>query len=96
VFDKYKKRDRLSQPAGSGIGLSVAKSIAELHRGTLIIESRGEGQGTSVRVLLSYDIPVCQKLSAPDNEYDNSEIQLILTELSSCLTLDCYSEFLED
>ena len=32
----------------------------------------------------------------PDNEYDNSEIQLILTELSSCLTLDCYSEFLED
>lgn len=96
VFDKYKKRDRLSQPAGSGIGLSVAKSIAELHRGTLIIESRGEGQGTSVRVLLSYDIPVCQKLSAPDNEYDNSEIQLILTELSSCLTLDCYSEFFED
>ena len=96
MFDKYKQRDKLSKPTGSGIGLSVAKSIAELHRGTLIIESRGEGQGTSVRAMLSYDIPAGQKLSAPNNEYDNSEMQNILTELSGCLTLDCYSEFLED
>lgn len=96
VFDKYKQRDKLSKPTGSGIGLSVAKSIAELHRGTLIIESRGEGQGTSVHAMLSYDIPAGQKLSAPNNEYDNSEMQNILTELSGCLTLDCYSEFLED
>lgn len=96
VFDKYKQRDRLSQPTGSGIGLCVAKSIAELHHGTLIIESRGEGQGTSVRVMLSYDMPAGQKLSAPGSEYCDSEMQLILTELSGCLTLDCYSEFLED
>jgi len=96
VFDKYRQRYRLLKPTGSGIGLSVAKSIAELHRGALIIESRGEGQGTSVRAMLSYDIPAGKKLSAPENEYGNSEMQHILTELSGCLTLDCYSEFLED
>lgn len=98
VFDKYKQHGSLSSPTGSGIGLAVAKSIAELHHGTLIIESRGEGQGTSVRVMLSYDIPSGKKLSAPENEYEynNSVMQLILTELSGCLTLNCYSEFLED
>lgn len=96
VFGKYKQRDSLSRPAGSGIGLAVAKSIAELHKGTLIIESRGEGLGASVRVMLSYDIPASKNLSAPDNEYDNSGMQRILTELSNCLTLNCYSDFLED
>ncbi len=96
VFGRYRQRGDLSRPAGSGIGLSVAKSIAELHRGTLIIESRGEGRGTSVRVMLSYDIPAGRSLSAPEGEYNDSEMQLILTQLSGCLTLDCYSEFLED
>ncbi len=96
VFGRYKQRGSLSKPAGSGIGLSVAKSIAELHRGTLIIESRGEGQGTSVRVMLSYDIQAAKSLSAPDNGYNDSEMQMILTQLSGCLTLDCYSNFLEN
>ncbi len=96
VFGRYKHRSSLSKPAGSGIGLSVAKSIAELHRGTLIVESRGEGRGTSVRAMLSYDIPAGKSLSAPNNGYNDSEMQLILTQLSGCLTLDCYSEHLEN
>ena len=96
VFGKYKQRDSLSRPAGSGIGLAVAKSIAQLHNGALIIESRGEGKGTCVRAMLSYDIPAGKNLSAPDNEYNSSDMQCLLTQLSGCLTLDCYSEFLED
>ena len=96
VFGKYKQRDSLSRPAGSGIGLAVAKSIAQLHNGALIIESRGEGKGTCVRAMLSYDIPASKNLSAPDNEYNSSDMQCLLTQLSGCLTLDCYSEFLED
>lgn len=96
VFGKYKQRDSLSRPAGSGIGLAVAKSIAQLHNGALIIESRGEGRGTCVRAMLSYDIPAGKNLSAPDNEYNSSDMQCLLTQLSGCLTLDCYSEFLED
>ena len=87
VFGKYKQRD---------IGLAVAKSIAQLHNGALIIESRGEGKGTCVRAMLSYDIPAGKNLSAPDNEYNSSDMQCLLTQLSGCLTLDCYSEFLED
>lgn len=96
VFGKYRQRGSLSECAGSGIGLAVAKNIAELHRGALIIESRGEGQGTSVRVMLSYDIPADRSLSSPAGEYSDSEMQMILTQLSGCLTLDCYSEFLDD
>ena len=46
--------------------------------------------------MLSYDIPASKNLSAPDNEYNSSDMQCLLTQLSDCLTLDCYSEFLED
>ncbi len=38
--------------AGMGIGLHVAKLVAEAHGGSLRIESAGEDQGTTVRVTL--------------------------------------------
>ena len=98
IFERFYRTDesRNSKQGGSGIGLAVAKSIAQLHNGALIIESRGEGKGTCVRAMLSYDIPAGKNLSAPDNEYNSSDMQCLLTQLSGCLTLDCYSEFLED
>ena len=38
--------------AGMGIGLHVAKLVAEAHGGSLQLESAGEDQGTTVRVRL--------------------------------------------
>src|SRR2546428_104872 len=38
--------------AGMGVGLYVAKLVAEAHRGSLALESEGEGKGTTVRVML--------------------------------------------
>lgn len=96
VFDRYKHSECLTHPVDSGIGLAVAKGIAELHGGALIIESRGEDMGTSVRVMLSYDTPPERGLSAPEALYNDTDMQTILTELSGCLTTNCFSEYLND
>lgn len=96
VFERYKYSECLSRPSGAGIGLAVVRAIAELHKGALVLESRGVNAGTSVRVMLSYDIPPEKTLSAPELEYEDDNMQQILTELSTCLTLDCYSDSFED
>jgi len=51
-------RDRLfepfitTKPGGSGLGLSVVHRAIEAHRGSVLVEPRTDGQGTSVTVLL--------------------------------------------
>lgn len=54
IFNAYELAitpDTLSDASGSGLGLGICRGIAEIHDGSIIIESR-EGVGTSVRVLL--------------------------------------------
>ena len=43
---------RASTFAGMGVGLYVARIVAEAHAGSLAIESEGDGKGTTVRVKL--------------------------------------------
>jgi two-component system CheB/CheR fusion protein len=38
--------------AGMGVGLYVARLVAEAHGGALALESEGDGKGTTVRVKL--------------------------------------------
>jgi signal transduction histidine kinase len=38
--------------AGMGVGLYVARLVAEAHGGALALESPGDGKGTTVRVKL--------------------------------------------
>jgi signal transduction histidine kinase len=38
--------------AGMGVGLYVARIVAEAHAGSLALESAGDGKGTTVRVTL--------------------------------------------
>jgi signal transduction histidine kinase len=49
VFGRFESRSRGSQHRGAGLGLSIAKSLIELHGGTIAIASE-EGRGTRVTV----------------------------------------------
>jgi len=51
VFEKFYKGDKSRQTLGSGLGLSIAKRIIELHNGTVTLVS-SPGQGTTVTVRL--------------------------------------------
>lgn len=64
LFDRYRQADSSSSRShgGLGLGLSIAKHLAELHGGTIQLLSDGEGRGTTCIV----SIP----LLAP-NAHDN-------------------------
>ena len=53
VFDRFESRSHGSHHRGAGLGLSVVKSLAELHGGTVTLDS-GPGRGTRVTLLLPY------------------------------------------
>ncbi|MFN0219087.1 MAG: ATP-binding protein [Hyphomicrobium sp.] len=49
VFQRFESRSQGSKHRGAGLGLSIARSLVELHGGTLEIDST-ENQGTTVTV----------------------------------------------
>ena len=62
VFDRFESRSHGSRHRGAGLGLSIVKSLAELHGGTISLVSV-PGQGTQVTVRL----PLKQE-AAPEAE----------------------------
>jgi signal transduction histidine kinase len=58
VFDRFESRPHGSLHRGAGLGLSIVKSLAELHGGTVTLTST-PGRGTRVKVLL----PLEQKMA---------------------------------
>lgn len=90
VFDRYCHGfDMGNMLSGAGLGLTVARSVAQLHHGTLLLESRRD-KGTTVRVSFSRHLTVGPLHSGHDTWESN--MQGILSALADCLPDDCYTE----
>ncbi len=66
VFQRFETRPQGSQHRGAGLGLSLVKSLVELHNGQIDLRS-AQGAGTTVTVLLPEDGQVKQP-DAPEAE----------------------------
>ncbi len=70
IFDRYYQASGTHQASGTGIGLALVKSLAELHEGTIIAESR-EGQGSRFTLTLDASNTYPHALHKEDEENEN-------------------------
>ena len=78
-----------SMLSGAGLGLTAARSVARLHGGTLLLESRRD-RGTTVRVSLSRRLSA-GRLSGGQSVWESGMLG-ILTARADSLPDDCYTE----
>jgi signal transduction histidine kinase len=52
IFEPYCQPEGPTRGQGLGLGLAIVRQLVELHHGTILAESCGEGQGTSFTVRL--------------------------------------------
>ena len=67
VFDRFRQADASStrEYAGLGLGLSIVKSLVELHGGSVRAESAGEGRGATFQVQLPL---IAMRMSTPGEQ----------------------------
>jgi CheY-like chemotaxis protein len=69
VFERFTQEDSSTtrKYGGLGLGLAIVKNLVELHSGSVVAESEGEGRGATFRVLLPLP-PVLSRLRAARND----------------------------
>jgi signal transduction histidine kinase len=58
IFDRFVQLDPSRRTAGTGLGLPIAKWIAEIHQGSLSLEATGPGGST-----FCVDLPLAAAVS---------------------------------
>ncbi len=90
VFERYKYNFDLSAMGkGAGLGLTVVRQIAQIHNGTLLLESR-PGQGTSVRVSISKHLYPRTSLHSGSGNDEVSATDMF-EELADCIDSKFFS-----
>ena len=73
IFDRYYQAKGDHQASGTGIGLALVKSLADLHEGILTVESKlGEGSKFTFSLLIDNTYPSALH-KEDDGEYQSSE-----------------------
>ena len=87
IFNRFQQVDKtLSRNAeGSGIGLSLVKSIVEMHDGEISVESE-LGKGSKFRIKLPVKI-VQQSKCIEQNKFLNNKIEMINVEFSDIYSI---------
>jgi PAS domain S-box-containing protein len=72
VFDRFRQKDATSarQHGGLGLGLAIVRHLAELHGGSVRVESEGESRGTTFTITL----PVATAHAVPPGKARGSSI----------------------
>lgn len=91
VFFRYKRRQALPVPGEVGMGLSVARKIAALYGGRILLESQ-PGEGTRVTVRLPIRQARDTVVHVMPGDYQLSGMNPVLMELSDTLPYTCYTE----
>jgi CheY-like chemotaxis protein len=65
LFNPFEQSDRTRRLGGLGLGLSIARSLTELHLGKLTANSDGRDRGSVFRLVLATAAPVASAPTAP-------------------------------
>ena len=95
VFNRYLAGYQLNEmDAGAGLGLTVARGIARLHEGTLLLSSR-PGGGTTVQVSFSRALGAEASMRESVSSYE-PRMEALLTGLAEVLPDDSFRMNLEE